>query len=154
MKSGIKKIKIIIFIVIVCLAIWFLGISPIMQFHSNEKKLEDEFYNVNEEMDVLGLDKIDVEEFYKLKDITWEYKNNPFDTDKYVERSKFFNQLSEKVFLIELLKKLENKHLNAGRKGNEIVVDGVTYKNKADYALKHKISKQTANYRLKKLGII
>ena len=41
MKSNIKKIKIIIFIVLVCLAIWFLGISPIMQFHSNEKKLED-----------------------------------------------------------------------------------------------------------------
>lgn len=124
-----------------------------LQYIHNEKKLEDEFDNVNEEMDVLGLDKIDLEEFYQLKDITWEYKNNPFDTDKYVERSKFFNKLSEKVFLNELLKKLENKHLNAGRKGKEIVVDGVTYKNKADYALKNKISKGAASKRLKKLGI-
>lgn len=52
MKSGIKKIKIIIFIVIVCLAIWFLGISPIMQFHSNEKKLEDaarRYFELNED---------------------------------------------------------------------------------------------------------
>ena len=52
MKSNIKKIKIIIFIVLVCLAIWFLGISPIMQFHSNEKKLEDaarRYFELNED---------------------------------------------------------------------------------------------------------
>lgn len=77
MKSNIKKIKIIIFIVLVCLAIWFLGISPIMQFHSNEKKLEDaarRYFELNE-------DRLPSGERVKTLKLNTLYKESYLDED-------------------------------------------------------------------------
>ena len=111
----------------------------------SERALEAQYEKVNIEMDVLGLEKIDVAELYQC---------NPFETEKYVERSHIFVKSSEKTCLNELLERLKNKHLNAGRKGKEIVVDGIVYKSQSDFAVKNKMSRQAANKKLKKMGLI
>lgn len=38
-KKVLTKIKLLILIVVICLGVWFLGISPILTFRSNEEKL-------------------------------------------------------------------------------------------------------------------
>ena len=51
-KNGLKTIKIVVFIVIVGLLVWFLGLSPMLTFRKNEKTLEDaarRYYELNQE---------------------------------------------------------------------------------------------------------
>jgi len=115
-----------------------------LQSIKSEKVQQDTLKKINEELDVLGLEKVDVKEFSSI---------NPFDTYKYVERSKFFNKLSEKVFLNELLKKINDSH-KAGRKGMSFEVDGVIYHSVTEYAVKNQISKPAASKRLKKLNVV
>ena len=115
-----------------------------LQYVKSEKANQDMLNNINEELDVLGLEKVGVKELYSI---------NPFDTDKYVERSKFFVKSSEKVFLDELLKKINESH-KAGRKGKKFEVDGIIYSSVMEYANKNQISKQAASKRLKKLNVI
>lgn len=115
-----------------------------LQYVKSEKANQDMLRNINEELDVLGLEKVGVKELYSI---------NPFDTNKYVERSKFFVKSSEKVFLDELLKKINESH-KAGRKGKKFEVDGIIYSSVMEYANKNQISKQAASKRLKKLNVI
>ena len=115
-----------------------------LQYIKSKQALEDELQNINEEMNVLGLEKVNVNSLYTI---------NPFDTDKYVEKSGVLDSDSEREFLNTLLTKINDSH-KVGRKGMIFIVDGVSYSSVTEYAAKNKISKPAASKRLKKLNVI
>ena len=73
----IVKIKVLICVVIVLLFIWFLVISPMITFHSNEEKLEKAARRYFE----LNSDKLPIGERVKTLSLSDLYKGSYLDSD-------------------------------------------------------------------------
>ena len=78
MNNGVfKKIMIIVVIVIIALGIWFLGVSPILQFHKNEEKLTEAAKRYFE----LNKDRLPAGERVRTLSLNTLYKESYLDGD-------------------------------------------------------------------------
>ena len=85
MQKGIVKIlKLVVSIVIVSMFVWFLVLSPMLTFHSNEKKIE----NAAKRYFELNSDKLPTGERVKTLSLSALYKEAYLDTDFYIPLSK------------------------------------------------------------------
>ena len=76
-KEVLKKIKLIVTIVLILVFVWFLIISPMITFHSNEKSLEDAAKRYFE----LNSDKLPIGERVKTLSLSDLYKGSYLDSD-------------------------------------------------------------------------